>query len=396
VPRLEPLPGENAYPVILQFDSPGGGATLSFGTAIAVWLRGEAIIMWEPKPTTKIMIIGGVTALTLGIHYGWIVEPIFGHVHWIHAVHSRFCYIPIVIGAAWFGLRGGLYTASIISVAIIPFIVTTAVREHNLAQELTEIVFYFAIALLAGGLVEREFRSRQKAEEMRLQLERSHKMSLVGQLAAVMAHEIKNPLVSIKGAVEILCDDGTTAEDCREFKAIVLKEVKRINARVTDFLEFARPSEANMAELNLADVIRSCLKQVEPQIRKRDITIVSRIEDPVMVNGDEEKVHQILLNLLLNADDASPDGSSVSVSLTSGGTDAIISIQDSGDGITDEYAARVFEPFFTTKVSGTGLGLAIAKSYIEKHNGGIVLRNAAGGGAVAEVRLPLLKDGVNP
>jgi signal transduction histidine kinase len=98
----------------------------------------------------------------------------------------------------------------------------------------------------------------------------------------------------------------------------------------------------------------------------------------------------------LNADDASPDGSSVSVSLTSGGTDAIISIQDSGDGITDEYAARVFEPFFTTKVSGTGLGLAIAKSYIEKHNGGIVLRNAAGGGAVAEVRLPLLKDGVNP
>lgn len=351
--------------------------------------------MWEPeKRTTKITILGGVIALTVGIHYGWIIEPIFGHVHWMHAVHSRFCYIPIVIGAAWFGLRGGLLTALVISTSVIPYILTTAIEGHTLPDELTEIVFYFAIAILTGGLVEREFRSRKKAEDMRLQLERSHKMSLVGQIAAVMAHEIKNPLVSIKGAVEILCDDGTTEQDCKEFKAIVLKEVKRINTRVTDFLEFARPSETKMVELNLADVVRSCLKQVEPQIRKREITVVSHIEDPVMVNGDEEKMHQILLNLLLNAEDASPDHASISVSLESGGKNAVISVRDSGDGISEENAARVFEPFFTTKVSGTGLGLAIAKSYAEKHNGDIVLRNTEGGGAVAEVRLPLLKAGV--
>ena len=161
--------------------------------------------MWEPeKKTTKFYILGGVIALTLGVHYGWIFQPLFGHVHWLHAIHGRFCYIPIVIAAAWFGLRGGLLTALFISVAILPYIFTSDLGAHDLADELAEIVFYFAIALLAGGLITREFRTRKKAEEIRLQLERSHKMSLVGQIAAGMAHEIKNPLASIKGAVEIL------------------------------------------------------------------------------------------------------------------------------------------------------------------------------------------------
>jgi signal transduction histidine kinase len=219
-------------------------------------------------------------------------------------------------------------------------------------------------------------------------------MSLVGQIAAGMAHEIKNPLASIKGAVEILCDDGTSEGDRAEFKSIVLKEVKRINASVTDFLEFARPSETRMTELNLADVVRSSLRQVQPQAGKKGITLHSDVEDPVMVMGDDEKVHQVLLNLLLNAADASPTGSTVTVTLKPEGSAARITIEDTGEGITDENAARSFEPFFTTKSSGTGLGLAIAKSIIERHSGTIHLRNAETGGAVAEINLPLLRVGV--
>lgn len=352
--------------------------------------------MWEPeKRTTKFLTLGGVLAITLGIHYGLIVEPIFGHVHWIHAVHGRFCYIPIVISAAWFGLRGGLYTALFISLAVLPYIFTTGLEMHSLADELTEIVFYFAIALLAGGLFQREFRTRQKAEDMKLQLERSHKMSLVGQIAAGMAHEIKNPLASIKGSVEILCDDNTTGPDKAEFKSIVLKEVKRINASVTDFLEFARPSDTRMNELRLDEIVRSSLRQVHAQARKRGIKVDSEIGDEVKVMGDEEKVHQVLLNLLLNAVDASPDGSSVTVRLDATSEEAIISVEDSGEGISAENAGRVFEPFFTTKPSGTGLGLAIARSIIERHGGQINLRNGASRGAIAEVRLPLVSPGVS-
>lgn len=352
--------------------------------------------MWEPeKQTTKFYILGAVIALTLGIHYGWIIEPIFGHVHWLHAIHGRFCYIPIVIAAAWFGLRGGLYAALFISVAVLPLIFTSNFNPNDLASELTEIVFYFAIALLTGGLLQREFKSRKKAEDMRLQLERSHKMSLVGQIAAGMAHEIKNPLASIKGAVEILCEDGTSSKDKEEFKAIVLKEVKRINSSVTDFLEFARPGETVLAKLNLAEVVRSSLKQIQTQAAKREIAVVSDIEDRVMVMADEEKIHQVLLNLLLNAVEASPDGSSITVSLQPSDTEGLISVKDSGPGISNENLSRVFEPFFTTKSSGTGLGLAIAKSIIDRHHGQVHLENVPGGGAVAEIRLPLIQGGAS-
>ena len=349
--------------------------------------------MWEPeKRATKLYILGGVVALTLSIHYGWLIEPIFGHVHWLHAIHGRFCYIPIVIGASWFGIRGGLLTALFISLAILPYIFTSNLGYDALLDEFTEIVFYFAIALLAGGLIQRELRSRKRAEEMRLQLERSHKMSLVGQIAAGMAHEIKNPLASIKGAAEILCDGSTSEPDKSEFKAIVQKEVKRINGSVTDFLEFARPSETRLVKLDLGDIVRAGLRQVQPQAKKRGIAIESRLHDPVMVMGDEEKIHQVMLNLLLNAVDASADGSLILVTLTTHENNAYISVKDSGEGISEANVNRIFEPFFTTKPSGTGLGLAIAKNIIDRHNGTIVLKNSDSGGAVAEINLPLLND----
>jgi two-component system sensor histidine kinase HydH len=101
-----------------------------------------------------------------------------------------------------------------------------------------------------------------------------------------------------------------------------------------------------------------------------------------------------MLNLLLNAVETSPDGSPVTVTLKPVKSDAVISIQDSGEGISSEEASRLFEPFFTTKSTGTGLGLAIAKSIVERHRGTIDLRNVRGGGAVAEIRLPLLNTGV--
>jgi signal transduction histidine kinase len=322
-----------------------------------------------------------------------LIEPIFGHIHWIHAIHGRFCYIPIVIAAAWFGLRGALLTALFISVAILPYILGSNLESLALVDEFTEIVFYFAVAMLAGGLVQREFRSRQKAEDMRLQLERSQKMSLVGQIAAGMAHEIKNPLASIKGAVEILCDDENSEQDRDEFKTIVLKEVKRINASVSDFLEFARPSETRMSELNLAEIVRASIRQVQPQAGERNISLDSTLQDPVPVKGDGEKIHQVLLNLLLNAVDASADASAVTVTLSTDDERAMIAVEDSGDGIGESDIARVFEPFFTTKSSGTGLGLAIAKNIIDTHQGTITLRNLPDRGAVAEISLPLYQSG---
>lgn len=349
--------------------------------------------MWTPeKNTTKLYVLAGVIAMTLGIHYGWLIEPFFGHVHWLHSVHGRFCYIPIVIGAAWFGIRGGLLTAAFISIAVLPYVLGSDLGRDALIDEFTEITFYFLIALLAGGLVEREFRTRRRAEEMRLQLERSQKMSLVGQIAAGMAHEIKNPLASIKGAVEIVCDDSTSEADRKEFESIVLKEVKRINSSVSEFLEFARPSDTTMAKFNLAEIIRSSIRQVEPQMKKRAMRIESTIDDPVIVSGDEEKIHQVMLNLLLNAVEASPDATDVTVTLHVDGGMAVVAVKDSGEGISEKDAGRIFEPFFTTKPAGTGLGLAIAANIVEKHGGTLTLKNHPDRGAIARLSLPTVES----
>ena len=133
--------------------------------------------MWQPEhKSTKVGILMGIIALTLGIHYGWLIEPIFGHIHWVHAIHGRFCYIPIVIAAIWFGTRGGFLVAAIISILVMPYIIGANLEAHSLADEFTEIVFYFAIALLSGALIDRELRARKRAQDARLQLERSQKL----------------------------------------------------------------------------------------------------------------------------------------------------------------------------------------------------------------------------
>lgn len=342
----------------------------------------------------KISFLVGVVALTVGIHYGWVLEPLFGQSHWIHAIHGRFCYIPIVIAASWFGLRGGLYMATIISALVFPYILTTAAANpHELSGELVEIVFYFAIAVLTGSLIGRELSIRHKQEETQLQLERSQKLSMVGRMAASVAHEIKNPLASIKGAVEILKDNAISDTDKKEFAGIVSKEIKRIDRTIGEFLEFARPPVTKLERLNLSEVLRSSIKQIETHAAKNEIHIRSDLEDNVVINGDAEKIHQVVLNLLLNAIEASNTGSAVEVKLVQNKADRVsIVIADHGKGIEESEVEKVFEPFYTTKSSGSGLGLAVVKSIVENHQGAIRLESKRGQGTTVTITLPRWKE----
>ena len=344
----------------------------------------------------KVSFLVGVVVLTVGIHYGWVLEPFFGPSHWIHAVHSRFCYIPIVVAASWFGLRGGLYMATAISALVLPYIFTiTAANPHELSGELVEIVFYFAIAILTGSLIDREFRIRRKQEETQLQLERSQKLSMVGRMAASVAHEIKNPLASIKGAVEILKDKATSDSDKEEFASIVSKEIKRIDRTIGEFLEFARPRETKLERLNLSEVLRGSMKQIETHATKNKIQIRSDIDNDIIIHGDAEKIHQVMLNLLLNSIEASEAGSVIDIRLSENKADDIsvsLAISDHGKGIEESELEKVFEPFYTTKSSGTGLGLAVVKSIVENHRGEIKIDSKIGQGTTVTVSFAAWKD----
>lgn len=348
--------------------------------------------MWTPESVKiKLFIIGAVTLVTLAVHYHqWTFAPLFGHMHWLHAIHGRLCYIPIVIAASWFGLRGGLYTAAAISVLVLPYVIGYVGNTHDFAGEMAEIVFYFAIAILIGVLVDREFTSRQKQQDAQLRMERSQKLSLVGQLAAGVAHEIKNPLASIKGAADILTDDDTSQADRIEFKDILQNEIRRIDGTVAEFLEFARPKETRKEKLNLTRTLRASLRQIEAEARRHGSSIQEQLEEDVFVNGDPEKLHQMTLNLILNAIHASHDGDTVGVSLRAQNrTSARLVFADSGSGISEQDLGRVFEPFYTTKSTGTGLGLTVVKDIIDNHQGTIRIDSTEARGTTVTIVLPL-------
>ncbi|HUV31380.1 MAG TPA: ATP-binding protein [Acidobacteriota bacterium] len=340
----------------------------------------------------KLSVVAASVALTLAIHYGWILEHVFGHSGWVHALHGRFCYIPIVVAASWFGLRGGVITAAAISLLVVPYLVSGS-YHGELSGELVEIVFYFAIAVLAGGLVDREFALRRRQQETQRQLERSHQLSIIGRMAAGVAHEIKNPLASIKGAVEILTGESASRQDKEEFGRIIGSEVRRIDGTISEFLAFGRPKQARLERTDLTETLKTTIRQFENQAASAGVRLRSDVADGIVVTADREKIHQVVLNLLLNALEASGQGSNIEIGLVrEGAKSARLSVTDFGRGISEEDQGRIFEPFYTTKSSGSGLGLAVARSIVESHNGSISVTSEPSSGTEFVVRLPLLRE----
>ena len=346
------------------------------------------------RTRTKLLILSATIALTVAIHYGWVLPYLFGHSAWVHAVHSRFCYVPIAVAAAWFGLRGGLISATVISMLVLPFVLAPSLvvpSEHfaSLSSELVEMFFYYVFGILIGSLVDRELLLRQRHEQAQLQLERSRHLAVVGQMAAGVAHEIKNPLASIKGAVEIVGSESTPKEDRKEFQVLISKEIKRIDGTVKEFLEYARPRPTQLGPLNLSALIESTLRQLGAQQGDHKVRFETRIESGVSILGDGDKMHQAILNLLLNGIQASPHDAAIEISLNrTAGQNVVLVIRDHGGGISREHLARIFEPFFTTKPSGTGLGLAIVRGIVEDHRGTIEVASSEATGTTFTLTFP--------
>lgn len=345
--------------------------------------------MLEKKDTwLKITILIAVTIVTLAIHYG-LLMLIFGHASWVHAIHGRLCYIPIVIAASWFGLRGGIWSALTISLLVLPYIFYFGGDHVNSSAELFEIIFYFALAVLTGGLIDRESRIQEKHEQTQLQLERAHKLSMIGQMAAGIAHEIKNPLASVQGAFEILCHNNTTDTEKAEFQDIVYKEIKRIDGTVSEFLEFARPKEFNLKRIDISESMNNVIKQMRGQIDNAGVKLETDIKNNLFVMADEQKIRQVIINLILNAIDASPSNGTIKISSYNYDSKACIAFEDEGAGIKETDRGKIFEPFYTTKAKGTGLGLAIIKSIVDRHTGTITVENIEKKGARFIIALPL-------
>jgi signal transduction histidine kinase len=221
-------------------------------------------------------------------------------------------------------------------------------------------------------------------------VKRSERMAAVGQLAATMAHEIRNPLASISGSIELLRGGARDDED-RKLVDIVLREVERLNRLIGELLEFAKPRQPTRTRLDLGTPIRDALA-VFGHERREEITLDVAAESPVWVEADATQVQQLVWNLLKNASEAMPAGGLIRVTLRleqrDGEATAVLRVTDQGRGVSPDLRERIFEPFFSTKTQGTGLGLAMVQRIAQDHGGTVEMTGNDGEGATFEVRLP--------
>ena len=222
------------------------------------------------------------------------------------------------------------------------------------------------------------------------QLRRADRLSALGELSAGMAHEIRNPLGSIKGAAEILRDDYAPDAPKQEFIQILLKETDRLNYIVQEFLSFAKPKQPELRQTDVNEVLESVLTLTAQQMKKSGVKMEKRLEPSIgKRNLDADLLKQAFLNLILNAIQAMDKGGVLTIESVLSGGAIEVSISDTGAGISDENRKKLFSPFFTTRKDGTGLGLAITHRIIENHRGRIDVASEPGKGTRFLVRIPV-------
>lgn len=225
----------------------------------------------------------------------------------------------------------------------------------------------------------------QRAQEA---LVRSERLASVGRLAAGLAHELGNPLAAVRGYVELLGEEpALSPPNARAFVVRAQREVERMHELLRDLLDFARLDAHTLGPVRAGDLFADALRTVRPQASFRDVAATTEVVGDVVLWGDAGRLHQVLVNLLLNAADA--HATTLRLRAWVDG-DAHLSVADDGDGIAPEHLGRLFEPFFTTRPpgKGTGLGLAIAQRILEQHGGRIDVQSAPGEGTTFTLSLP--------
>jgi two-component system nitrogen regulation sensor histidine kinase GlnL len=245
-------------------------------------------------------------------------------------------------------------------------------------------------------LIVRDLTHIKKLEEA---LRRKERFSSLGSLSAGMAHEIKNPLVGIRGAAQLLGEDAGDTE-MREYTQVIIKEVDRINKIVEELLSLSEPRKPEMKPVNIHRILDQILILEKTGVKEKNISFVEKY-DPSLpkIVGDEKLLTQVFLNLIRNSIESMPNGGEIKVTTGISSEHVLnlssqlvrIEIEDSGGGIPQEIKEEIFTPFFTTKNEGTGLGLSISNQIIEEHSGRLELQSGKVKGTVTRVYLPAVR-----
>jgi signal transduction histidine kinase len=265
----------------------------------------------------------------------------------------------------------------VVSLAVIGFLAQRLAEANRMETRRAQAV--------AGQLAEAN-RNLQKAEAV---ARRSERLAALGQLSAGLAHELRNPLGTMRGSAEMLRNNLPAGNEvAAELAGFISSEVDRINSLVTRFLDFARPLELQPQPAELSEVVDRAIAQLERDTPGQVAVYKNYSPDVRPFPFDAELIERVVYNLLLNAVQATPNGGAVTVKTRPADGDVEISVIDRGSGIPPEQVENIFNPFFTTKKDGAGLGLAIVSKIVDLHGGRISVESEPGKGSVFRVFLP--------
>lgn len=252
-------------------------------------------------------------------------------------------------------------------------------------KEVARLVEHFNAMVADLQLLQQEVRQAHFK-----QMERMDRLASVGEMAAGIAHEIRNPLAGISGAITVMADDLPSDDARQPILREVLQQIRRLDKTVTDLLYYARPGDPEFTKCDINELISKTLFFVSQHPEARNVHRTEELtRDLPAVEVDSTQVQQILLNLLLNAIQAMPKGGTLRVGTEQAEGHIRVAISDSGSGIPEEEREKIFTPFFTTKARGTGLGLSICRRLVEQQGGAIEVQDTPGGGTTMVLSLPL-------
>lgn len=299
-----------------------------------------------------------------------------------HVFYGELYFLPIVLAGLWFGLAGGLATSLGVTACYLPFVYW---HWHGFSSDdfdrILPVALYNSIAAFIGVLKDREIIAHER-------LLKAESLAAIGESLAAVAHDMKTPLVIIGGFARRLQKKFKNDDPDREKSDIIIRETERLEKMMHNMLDFSKPLALQLSTGSLNEIVQSSLILVAETAQKKGVTIESLLSpDLPAVAFDAMRMEQVIVNLALNAIQASPEREKVSIRTSVLEKNIVIDIADCGSGISLDHRAKVFDPFFTTKKEGTGLGLAIVKKIVEAHKGSLAISDNAPKGTIFRVIL---------
>ncbi len=385
------------FGVLIAWPQTGETPEIVFLVALGVAQVLETKIPADPTTRSRLLWI----AIKLALAF-----MLIGYAGSITSVYWPVLLLPVVSAATMFGVVGTTLCAAVAGAAFLVFlhwVPDTVALSDVIAETIPRLVLLAMIGNLANSMAEdlrsQTRKSRAAAEQLaaaNLQLReaeeekrRADRLAALGQLSAGLAHELRNPLGTIRASSEMLTRSlAAENEVAREVAGFIASEVDRCNALITRFLQFARPLELQVAQADLAQTLDRAVTLAEREAP--GIAFYRNYQPDIPPFAfDAELLERVFYNLLINAAQASPPGGAVTLKARAAGGDAEVSVIDRGSGIEPALRDSIFNPFFTTKPEGVGLGLAIVSKIVDEHGGNITVESEPGKGSIFQVILPM-------